>query len=88
MSISERTPNPCSFSAARVFANFLAEQVTPELACRYGFRPADEDVAPAGLVTRANGNLTQKLTVKASRFSAAAEEKITKAGGKVEKIGA
>ncbi len=36
----------------------------------------------------ANGNLTKKLTVKASRFSAAAEEKITKAGGKVEKIGA
>jgi len=35
----------------------------------------------------ANGNLTKKLTVKASRFSAAAEEKITKAGGKVEKIG-
>ena len=41
--------------AARVFADFLAEQVTPELAGRYGFRPADEDVAPAGLVTRANG---------------------------------
>lgn len=34
----------------------------------------------------ANGNLTKKLTVKAHRFSGAALEKITKAGGKVEQI--
>ena len=41
--------------AAAVFAAYLAEQVTPELAGRAGFRPADERAAPAGLVTRANG---------------------------------
>ena len=41
--------------AAKVFADFVAEQVTPELAGRHGFRPADERAAPAGLVTRANG---------------------------------
>ena len=41
--------------AAEVFADFVAEQVTPELAGRHGFRPADEQAAPAGLVTRANG---------------------------------
>lgn len=34
----------------------------------------------------ANGNLSKKLTVKAHRFSAAAVEKITQAGGKVEQI--
>ena len=34
--------------AAKVFADFVAEQVTPELAGRHGFRPADERAAPAG----------------------------------------
>lgn len=41
--------------AAKVFADYVAEQVTPELAGRHGFRPADERAAPAGLVTPANG---------------------------------
>jgi Ca-activated chloride channel family protein len=54
-------------AAARVFADFLAAAVTPELAGRYGFRPADEDAAPAGLV-RADlgvdpGPLDRVLTV-------------------------
>lgn len=31
-----------------------------------------------------NGELTKNLTVKAAKFSAAAKEKIEKAGGKVE----
>ena len=35
-----------------------------------------------------NGNLTKKLTVKAQHFSGTAAEKIEKAGGKVERIGA
>jgi Ca-activated chloride channel homolog len=41
--------------AAKVFADFLAKAITPELAGREGFRPADERVAPAGLVSTAFG---------------------------------
>jgi large subunit ribosomal protein L15 len=49
----------------------------------------------AGMVPRSSktvkvlgeGELTQKLTVKASAFSAAAKEKIEKAGGKAEVVG-
>jgi Ca-activated chloride channel homolog len=38
-----------------VFAKYLEREVTPELAGRYGFRPADETQKPAGNVTAANG---------------------------------
>jgi Ca-activated chloride channel homolog len=41
--------------AAARFAAFLAREVTPALAGRHGFRPADESAAPAGNVTAANG---------------------------------
>jgi Ca-activated chloride channel family protein len=41
--------------AAQLFAGFLAKEVTPEVAGREGFRPADETKAPAGLVSAANG---------------------------------
>jgi Ca-activated chloride channel family protein len=41
--------------AAKVFAGFLAEAVTAEVAGREGFRPADPDAAPAGLVSAAHG---------------------------------
>ena len=41
--------------AATVFARFLAEAITPEVAGRAGFRPSDADAAPAGLVSAANG---------------------------------
>ena len=41
--------------AARVFADYLAREITPEVAGAQGFRPADETAAPAGLVTTANG---------------------------------
>jgi Ca-activated chloride channel family protein len=41
--------------AAATFAAFLAKAVTPQLAGKYGFRPADERQKPAGLVTAANG---------------------------------
>ena len=41
--------------AAKVFADWLAEAITPELAGREGFRPADESAAPAGLVSAAGG---------------------------------
>jgi Ca-activated chloride channel family protein len=42
-------------AAARTFETFLAEAITPEVAGRHGFRPADENAAPAGLVTPAYG---------------------------------
>jgi Ca-activated chloride channel family protein len=41
--------------AAATFASFVTREVTPELAGRYGFRPADPRQAPAGLVSAANG---------------------------------
>ena len=41
-------------------------------------------VAPYGLKVLGNGNLEKKLTVKASKFSETAIQKITKAGGQAE----
>jgi Ca-activated chloride channel homolog len=46
---------PEQAGAAKVFAAFLADAVTPELAGRHGFRPADPDVPPAGMVIAENG---------------------------------
>jgi Ca-activated chloride channel family protein len=42
-------------AAAGVFAAYLRDAVTPEVAGKYGFRPADQNAKPAGLVTEANG---------------------------------
>ena len=39
-----------------------------------------------GIVVLATGNLDKKLTVKATRFTKAAKEKIEAAGGKAEVI--
>lgn len=39
-----------------------------------------------GLTVLGDGELTKKLTVKASRFSASAQEKIVKAGGQCEVV--
>jgi large subunit ribosomal protein L15 len=55
-----------------------------------------EEMQKAGLVPRrselvkvlSEGDLTKKLVIKAHKFSAVAKEKIEKAGGKVEIIGA
>ncbi|HET6547070.1 MAG TPA: VWA domain-containing protein [Solirubrobacter sp.] len=47
--------SPEEAQAAKVFAAFVARTVTPALAGRYGFRPADPNQRPAGLVSRANG---------------------------------
>jgi Ca-activated chloride channel homolog len=41
--------------AAAVFGAFLARVITPEVAGAQGFRPANDEQAPAGLVTAANG---------------------------------
>ena len=59
-----------------------------------GARVDPQGLADAGLIddpTRpvkilANGELTKKLTVVAWKFSGAATEKITKAGGSIEQI--
>jgi Ca-activated chloride channel family protein len=40
---------------AKAFQEFLAEEIDAESAGRFGFRPADLDEAPAGLVTPQNG---------------------------------
>jgi Ca-activated chloride channel family protein len=41
--------------AAGVFAAYLSEVVTPEVAGEHGFRPSDPNAKPAGLITEANG---------------------------------
>ena len=43
-------------------------------------------IEPYGLKVLGNGELTVALTVKAAAFTKGAEEKITKAGGKAEKL--
>jgi large subunit ribosomal protein L15 len=80
--------NPC---ARREFAilnvemlnSFAAgEVVTPEsLAARGLLRDADRQIKILG-----EGNLTAALTVRAHAFSQSAEDKITRAGGKVERL--
>jgi Ca-activated chloride channel family protein len=40
---------------AQRFQEFLAEQITPELAARSGFRPADLDAEPVAPVSKENG---------------------------------
>jgi Ca-activated chloride channel family protein len=47
--------SPAERKAAAVFAAYLRDAVTPEVAGEYGFRPSDPDATPAGLVTEANG---------------------------------
>lgn len=44
------------------------------------------DVAADGVKILGTGELTKKLTVVATKFSASAEGKITKAGGSIEKV--
>jgi Ca-activated chloride channel family protein len=42
-------------TAAQAFGSFLAEEITPELAARSGFRPADLDAEPVPPVSKENG---------------------------------
>lgn len=55
-------------------------EVTPELLKETGVISKIKD----GVVILGNGDITKKLTVKATRFSKSAAEKIEAAGGKVE----
>jgi Ca-activated chloride channel family protein len=41
--------------AAEAFQKFLEQQITPQLAARYGFRPSDLRKKPVAPITRANG---------------------------------
>lgn len=56
--------------------------VTPELLKQSGVISKIND----GVVVLGNGEMSKKLTVKASRFTKSAAEKIEAAGGKVEVI--
>jgi large subunit ribosomal protein L15 len=58
------------------------DEVSPETLAAKGLAKGRWDE----LKILANGKLTRKLTVKAHRFSAAAEQQITAAGGTVERI--
>ena len=42
-------------AGAKAFQRFLAKEITPEIAARGGFRPADIDTEPAPPLTSANG---------------------------------
>ena len=57
-------------------------EITPELLKEMGLVKNQLD----GIKVLGNGNLTKKLTVKASVFSKTAKEKIEKNGGKAEVI--
>jgi large subunit ribosomal protein L15 len=57
-------------------------EVSPETLRERGIVKGNYDV----LKVLANGKLTKKLSVKAHRFSQAAEDAITSAGGTVERI--
>ena len=46
---------PEQAEGAKAFQSFLAEKLTPELAARSGFRPADLDAKPVAPITAANG---------------------------------
>lgn len=59
-----------------------AEEVTAESLLNEGIIGKVND----GIVVLAKGNLDKKLTVKATRFTKAAAEKIEAAGGKIEVI--
>jgi Ca-activated chloride channel homolog len=47
--------SPAEREGAQAFADFLAEEITPELAAESGFRPADLDEEPVPPVSRENG---------------------------------
>ena len=59
-----------------------AEEVTAETLLAEGIISKVND----GIVILATGNLEKKLTVKATRFTKAAAEKIEAAGGKIEVV--
>ena len=47
--------SPQQKAGAEAFQKFLADAITPEVAARSGFRPADRETAPVAPITAANG---------------------------------
>jgi large subunit ribosomal protein L15 len=88
--IAKRGFNNNAFAAKVAILNLAAleasfqdgDEVSPETLAAKGLAKGRWDE----LKILANGKLTRKLTVKAHRFSAAAEQQITAAGGTVERI--
>jgi large subunit ribosomal protein L15 len=58
------------------------KSITPELLVRHGLASKNDLIKVLG-----DGEIKIALTVQAHKFSKSAEEKITKAGGKIELIG-
>ncbi len=63
-------------------AGLGAKEITPEVLVNAGLAGKNDRVKILG-----DGELKSALTVRAHKFSKSAEEKITKAGGKIEVIG-
>ncbi len=63
-------------------AGLGAKEITPEVLVQAGLAGKNDRVKILG-----DGELKSALTVRAHKFSKSAEEKITKAGGKIEVIG-
>ena len=68
--------------ALTMLNNSKSEEVTAESLIKDGIISKAND----GIVVLATGNLDKKLTVKATRFTKAAKEKIEAVGGKAEVI--
>ena len=64
------------------FADLGTKEITPEVLVKAGLAGKNDRVKVLG-----DGELKGAFTVRAHKFSKSAEEKITKAGGKVELIG-
>ena len=63
-------------------ANIGESEITPEVLHKSGIiKRATDRVKVLG-----DGEITSAITVKAHKFSKSAEEKITKAGGKIERL--
>ena len=71
-------------SAAKCWADFMPVEFRPIKPDKL-FSDGEEFTAE-GLKFLGNGELTKSLTVKAAKFTAGAQEKIEKAGGKAEVI--
>jgi large subunit ribosomal protein L15 len=63
-------------------ADLGTKEITPEVLVKAGLAGKNDRVKILG-----DGELKSALTVRAHKFSKSAEEKITKAGGKIEVIG-
>ena len=68
----------------RIAARFAAGEVVDAEALKA--RGVISKIAPDGLKILGNGEISHSLTIRAAKFTASAEEKITNAGGTVERV--